>query len=167
MVIWVILNTNRNAVMAITEDQAEGEKYIEVKRLGDECSFFYVKGDRAEKLALDYEDLYLEYDPVLNLVMTRAERNLVAEIISSRRDEIETMLAILPSLAKGLSWRPKETKLILKLHKLLMEKSEPKEFRKLLDLKKFVRSLGRGKTDADLYQKKVEETTSNKWIWFH
>ncbi|MMZ42157.1 hypothetical protein D1872_36760 [compost metagenome] len=169
MKVWIIMKSAQDRVMAITEDESLGQKYMKIKGFDNDYSFFFVKDRIANNMLIDYDDLYLEDDMLSKTVVTRAERKIIEEIILTEQDKIENASRLLASFVAKYNISKKEAKKILECQNILIQHSQGKLLRKWLKLNKFIRNLGKGNTDADQYQQRVEQSITNRirvWLGY-
>jgi len=163
MKLFVILE-NQKDIVAISEEEEDVARFIIARNL--KYTYIRVKGKVAEQIAIQYDDVYLEHDPKLDVVATRIEHKVLQEVIQSEKYRIMNTSEDLRHYISDYKL-DKKSKSTLKKALAIMESMEKtKRLRKVIEIENFVGFLNRSKHVFELFTNKVMETADKMYILF-
>lgn len=166
MNIYVIYEISNHKIVGFSEHKEDVLQYILVKNLSDEkFKFTKVKKKMAERIMLDFEDLYIEHDEELDMVLTRIEHAIVNDILEEERSRLRTTIADLEHYISNYSYSKKEKSILLKAHKIVSSTRKKKKLKHVIQLDNFVGFLTRSKNIFDMFRERLH-TVSEKMMIF-
>lgn len=166
--LWVLVRVEGQKIDAISEDESEILSYMKQKNLTDDDFYYlHVSGDTAEKICLQYEDLYLETDDEWNLTLTRLERRVVEDILETERHKVTDALNLLEHFIKDYKLTKKDKKKLLKAYEVLDDNLERSKFTRMVKIKPFIALLGKGNSVISAFREKIEQAADTIFVLFN
>jgi hypothetical protein len=140
-------------IVGISEDEETIIGYLLQNNLSlDEYGYYKVKGDEAEKVAINFEDEFLIHDIELDMIFTHMEWKIVSDTINEEKSRIKTTLSDLEHYIKFYRMSKKERTVLLQAHSILHSNKKFEKLKKTINLSEFIDFLTNRKTISDLFK---------------
>jgi hypothetical protein len=169
MKVFVIIQQDTGKVVAVSESKKDTVNYMLSKGF-KETEYFFTKiknSATANELLINFDDLYLEHDEMLDMVLTRVELQMIHDIISEERGMLKSTIHDLEHYLKNYSFSKKEKSILLKAHKILESSTKKKKLRKIIDLDNFIGFITKSKNIADVFRDKLHETKEKMFLFIN
>lgn len=167
MKVFVLLKENRE-VFAISEEEQDILQYIESRKLSEtEFDYIVLKDESAERICMDFEDLYLEHDDTMDIIMTRAELRIVRDIFDEERVRIKTAMDELEHIISHYKLGKKSRLRLLKAHSTLSSLAKPKKLKKAIQLDDFIEFMRRSKNLMESVRHKVSQAAGRLYVFIN
>lgn len=163
MKLYVVLD-EENQLVAICEEKKIIKQFI--KERNKNYSFIKIKdNDMINKLLIDFDDLYLEYDDITNRVFTRIEFKLIKDFILEEKYRIKSLLNSLEFILSNYKLDKKTKSLIKQVNTRLSSLTNKDNFFKAIGVKDFIKNIYFNKAFVKLY-KDISTTLKDKFYIF-
>lgn len=135
MIIWALIN-DRGNIIAITEEHADVVEYLIVRRFPD--SYFITEitnKNIIEKLLIEYDNLYLEHDELMDFIGTRDEQKIIDGILREESSRLSMVIKDLSFIKNNYDLDREDIDTLRRTLHILKEIDKPKKFRKIFRLK--------------------------------
>ena len=163
MKLFVILH--KGEVVAISEEKKDVVNFMKAKKFGPDHILTKVKGKTAERVILDFEDLYLEHDEKLDMVLTRMELRILDDIIGEEKSRIATTIADLKHYLRNYKMSKKEKSVLKKALKIMESTKKTKRLKKTLKLDEFFGIMGRSKGLIESFRQRISDMADKLFIF--
>lgn len=153
-------------MLGITEEKKDAEAYKKEKKFP--YPIIKIKeNDVVNDLMIQFEDLYIEHDDVLDLVLTRVELKLVYDILEEEKYRLLTTSSDLEHYIRNYSLSKKEKSVLKEARSIVKSCVKKKSLKKVIDIQYFIELMKRSKNMASTLRTRVNDLQEKIYIFIN
>lgn len=166
MKLYCIVNLDESQVLGITEDKKDAEAYKKEKNFPH--PIIKIKEDDViNDLMMQFEELYIEHDAVLDLVLTRVELKLVYDILEEEKYRLLTTSSDLQHYISNYSLSKKEKSVLKEARSIVKSCVKKRSLKKVIDLHYFIELMKRSKSMANTLKARANDLQDKIYIFIN